>query len=64
MDVPRRRGVALVQLVDYVEATFRPLTAEKGLGFRVHVAPEVPDTACTPTSSGCCRCCATCCRTR
>ena len=31
-----------MQLVDYVEATFRPLTAEKGLDFSVEVAPELP----------------------
>jgi signal transduction histidine kinase/ActR/RegA family two-component response regulator/HAMP domain-containing protein len=36
--------IALVQLVDYVEATFRPLTAEKGLDFSVRVSPELPAT--------------------
>ncbi|MFC7382923.1 HAMP domain-containing protein [Sphaerisporangium rhizosphaerae] len=30
------------QLLDYVEATFRPLTTEKGLRFDVQVAPDVP----------------------
>ncbi|WP_248959403.1 HAMP domain-containing protein [Sphaerisporangium perillae] len=30
------------QLLDYVEATFRPLTTEKGLRFDVKVAPGVP----------------------
>ncbi|WP_262845912.1 HAMP domain-containing protein, partial [Sphaerisporangium corydalis] len=30
------------QLLDYVEATFRPLTTEKGLTFEVSVAPDVP----------------------
>jgi CheY-like chemotaxis protein len=30
--------------VDYVEATFRPLTAEKGLDFSVRVSPELPAT--------------------
>ncbi|MFC4532234.1 HAMP domain-containing protein [Sphaerisporangium dianthi] len=30
------------QLLDYVEATFRPLTTEKGLRFDVEVAPDVP----------------------
>ncbi|MGW3370077.1 HAMP domain-containing protein, partial [Streptosporangium canum] len=30
------------QLLDYVEATFRPLTTEKGLRFDVTVAPDVP----------------------
>ena len=41
MDVSPTR-IALVQLVDYVEATFRPLTAEKGLDFSVRVSPELP----------------------
>ncbi|MFI0453864.1 HAMP domain-containing protein [Actinomadura sp. 6N118] len=31
-------------LVDYVEATFRPLAVDKGLHFDVEVAPEVPAT--------------------
>ncbi|PRY00565.1 HAMP domain-containing protein [Allonocardiopsis opalescens] len=31
------------QLVDYVEATFRPLTSDKGLAFTVDVSPDVPD---------------------
>jgi HAMP domain-containing protein/signal transduction histidine kinase len=43
MDVSPTR-IALVQLVDYVEATFRPLTAEKGLDFAVRVSPELPVT--------------------
>ncbi|MBY8887217.1 HAMP domain-containing protein [Streptomyces sp. PTM05] len=43
MDVSPTR-IALVQLVDYVEATFRPLTAEKGLDFSVRVSPELPVT--------------------
>ncbi len=33
-----------MQLVDYVEATFRPLTAEKGLDFSIRVSPELPVT--------------------
>ncbi|GAB2615613.1 HAMP domain-containing protein [Streptomyces capparidis] len=41
MDVSPTR-IALVQLVDYVEATFRPLTAEKNLDFAVRVSPELP----------------------
>ncbi|MFF0579579.1 HAMP domain-containing protein [Streptosporangium saharense] len=32
----------LRRLLDYVEATFRPLTTEKGLRFDVTVAPDVP----------------------
>ncbi|MQY38279.1 Sensor histidine kinase RcsC [Streptomyces sp. RB17] len=43
MDVSPTR-IALVQLVDYVEATFRPLTAEKGLDLSVRVSPELPPT--------------------
>ncbi|MFE6774713.1 HAMP domain-containing protein [Streptomyces sp. NPDC057702] len=43
MDVSPTR-IAVVQLVDYVEATFRPLTAEKGLDFSVRVSPELPAT--------------------
>ncbi|WP_343240012.1 HAMP domain-containing protein [Streptomyces sp. SID12488] len=43
MDVSPTR-IALVQLVDYVEATFRPLTAEKRLDFSVRVSPELPAT--------------------
>ncbi|MFF9138531.1 HAMP domain-containing protein [Streptomyces albogriseolus] len=43
MDVSPTR-IALVQLVDYVEATFRPLTAEKGLDLSVRVSPELPVT--------------------
>ena len=34
--------VAVAGIVEYVEATFRPLTAEKDLRFSVTVAPEVP----------------------
>ncbi|WP_443075668.1 HAMP domain-containing protein [Streptomyces sp. TRM 70351] len=43
MDVSPTR-IALVQLVDYVEAHFRPLTAEKNLDFSVRVSPELPPT--------------------
>ncbi|WP_245797664.1 HAMP domain-containing protein [Mangrovactinospora gilvigrisea] len=43
MDV-RPSRIALVQLVDYVEATFRPLTMEKGLEFKVSVAADLPAT--------------------
>ncbi|MFJ8668807.1 HAMP domain-containing protein [Streptomyces sp. NPDC093600] len=34
--------VALRQLLDYVEATFRPLTTQKNLAFTVSTAPGVP----------------------
>ena len=34
--------VSLVQIVDYVEATFRPLTTEKSLAFNLSVAPGLP----------------------
>jgi HAMP domain-containing protein/signal transduction histidine kinase/CheY-like chemotaxis protein len=40
----RPSRIAMVQLVDYVEATFRPLTADKGLDFAVRVSPELPVT--------------------
>ncbi|WP_461036266.1 HAMP domain-containing protein [Streptomyces mayteni] len=43
MDVSPSR-IALVQLVDYIEASFRPLTAEKNLEFSVRVSPELPAT--------------------
>ncbi|MFC9331588.1 HAMP domain-containing protein [Kitasatospora sp. NPDC057015] len=43
MDV-RPAKIALVQLVDYVEAAFRPLTVDKGLDFAVRVSPELPVT--------------------
>ncbi|MFC7494074.1 MULTISPECIES: HAMP domain-containing protein [unclassified Nocardioides] len=36
--------VAVAGIVEYVEATFRPLTAEKDLQFSVSVAPDVPRT--------------------
>ncbi|MFJ4876494.1 HAMP domain-containing protein [Streptomyces sp. NPDC088745] len=34
--------VGLRKLLDYVEATFRPMTAQKGLDFRISVAPGAP----------------------
>ncbi|WP_169948017.1 HAMP domain-containing protein [Microbispora sp. H11081] len=34
--------VSLRQLLDYVDANFRPLTTQKGLRFEVTVAPDVP----------------------
>ncbi|TQL67256.1 hypothetical protein FB381_1130 [Nocardioides albertanoniae] len=34
--------VAVTSVVEYVEATFRPLTAEKDLAFVVDVGPDVP----------------------
>ena len=36
--------VALAGVVEYVEATFRPLTAEKDLRFAVRIADDVPRT--------------------
>ncbi|GAB2891068.1 HAMP domain-containing protein [Streptomyces deserti] len=41
MDVAPER-VALRQLIDYVEATFRPMTTQKGLEFAVTTAPGAP----------------------
>ncbi|MER8186164.1 HAMP domain-containing protein [Kitasatospora sp. NPDC094015] len=43
MDV-RPAKIALVQLVDYVEAAFRPLAADKNLDFAVRVSPDLPVT--------------------
>src|SRR5439155_1731626 len=34
--------VPLTQLVNYVDATFRPLTVEKGLQFEITLDPDVP----------------------
>ncbi|HVV21391.1 MAG TPA: HAMP domain-containing protein [Pseudonocardiaceae bacterium] len=42
MDIHPER-FELQQLLEYVQTTFRPLTAEKGLEFEVTVAPGVPD---------------------
>ncbi|MBE1460087.1 signal transduction histidine kinase/HAMP domain-containing protein/CheY-like chemotaxis protein [Nocardiopsis terrae] len=36
--------VSIAQLVDYVEATFRPITGEQGLAFAVDVSPDIPGT--------------------
>ncbi|HEX4725184.1 MAG TPA: response regulator, partial [Pseudonocardiaceae bacterium] len=42
MDIhPERFPIS--QLLDYVQTTFQPLTAEKGLTFDVTVSPDVPD---------------------
>ncbi|EWM11397.1 HAMP domain-containing protein, partial [Kutzneria sp. 744] len=43
MDIHPER-FPLPQLLEYVQATFQPLTVEKGLGFGVQVAPDVPET--------------------
>ncbi|CAM5713272.1 Sensor histidine kinase RcsC [Streptomyces tendae] len=37
-----RRASHCVQLVEYVEATFRPMSAEKGLDLSVRVSPGLP----------------------
>ena len=42
MDIHPER-FPLPQLLEYVRATFQPLTVEKGLGFGVEVAPDVPE---------------------
>ncbi|GAA4948276.1 hypothetical protein GCM10023238_13250 [Streptomyces heliomycini] len=62
MDVSPTR-IALVQLVDYVEATFRPLTAEKGLDLSVRVSRSCRATLHTDEQR-LLQCCATCCPTR
>jgi signal transduction histidine kinase/HAMP domain-containing protein/CheY-like chemotaxis protein len=36
--------VSLTHIVDYVEATFRPLTTDRALGFELTVASELPQT--------------------
>ncbi len=36
-------AVPITQIVEYVEATFRPLTSERSLGFELTVAPGLPD---------------------
>jgi signal transduction histidine kinase/HAMP domain-containing protein/CheY-like chemotaxis protein len=36
--------VSFTSLIDYVESMCRPLTADKGLGFTVSVAPDLPGT--------------------
>ncbi|MFI6477219.1 HAMP domain-containing protein, partial [Nonomuraea sp. NPDC050663] len=41
MDV-RPETVPLSKLLDYVDATFRPLTADRGLAFEIEVRPGVP----------------------
>jgi signal transduction histidine kinase/HAMP domain-containing protein/ActR/RegA family two-component response regulator len=35
--------LAMATLVEYVEAAFRPVVVDKGLGFRVEVTPGVPE---------------------
>ena len=52
--------VAVAGIVEYVEATFRPLTAEKDLEFTVERRRRRARGCCTPTSTGSSRCCATC----
>ncbi len=49
MDINPER-VALRQLVDYVEATFRPLTTQKSLDFTITTAPGVPSELITDDS--------------
>ncbi|MEV6653655.1 HAMP domain-containing protein [Streptomyces sp. NPDC051219] len=49
MDINPER-VPLRRLLDYVEATFRPMTAQKGLDFRISVAPGVPGELITDDS--------------
>jgi signal transduction histidine kinase/HAMP domain-containing protein/ActR/RegA family two-component response regulator len=41
MDV-QATAIAVSTLVEYVEATFRPLTVEKGLEFTIRLDPQVP----------------------
>ncbi|MED7821600.1 HAMP domain-containing protein [Streptomyces chiangmaiensis] len=41
MDV-RPKTLPLIKLLDYVHATFRPLTIDRGLGFEIAVGEDVP----------------------
>ncbi|WP_127354513.1 HAMP domain-containing protein [Actinacidiphila soli] len=49
MDIAPER-LPLRRLLDYVEATFRPLIGQKGLDFQVSVAPGVPSELVTDDS--------------
>ncbi|MET9887319.1 HAMP domain-containing protein [Streptomyces sp. NPDC006430] len=49
MDVNPER-VNLPQLLDYVDATFRPMTTQKSLDFTVTTAPDAPDDLFTDDS--------------
>jgi signal transduction histidine kinase/HAMP domain-containing protein/CheY-like chemotaxis protein len=46
MDI-RAERFALGALLEDIQATFQPLTAEKGLRFAIEVDPEAPDELCT-----------------
>ncbi|GAA0338382.1 HAMP domain-containing protein [Actinoallomurus spadix] len=46
MDV-HSESIAVTRLLEDIESTFRPLTTEKGLNFRVEIADEVPPEICT-----------------
>ncbi|GAA3746022.1 hypothetical protein HDA32_000365 [Spinactinospora alkalitolerans] len=39
----RPGDVSISQLVDYVEASFRPMAGDKGLAFSVEVSPDIPN---------------------
>ncbi|SHN29068.1 HAMP domain-containing protein [Actinacidiphila paucisporea] len=49
MDLAPER-VPLRRLLDYVEATFRPMTTQEGLGFQIVTAPGVPTELVTDDS--------------
>ncbi|MFD6415718.1 HAMP domain-containing protein [Streptomyces sp. NPDC060194] len=49
MDINPER-LPLRRLLDYVEATFRPMTVQKGLDFQISVAPSVPEELVTDDS--------------
>ena len=51
-------------LRDYVDQTFRQVAEEKGLQFAVELDDEPARHRSRPTTCGCARCSATCCRTR
>lgn len=62
MDINPER-VPMRRLLDYVEATFRPMTTQKGLDFAITTAPGTPADLLTDDSR-LRQSCATCCPTR
>ena len=63
MDVNPRRS-ALSALVDYVDATFRPMADDKGLSSASRCAPGTPDRLYTDEQRLAADRCGTCCPTR
>ncbi len=63
MDLHAER-FTLAALIEDLQATFRPLTTEKGLDFEVAIEPGPRPRSWSPTGSGCARCSGTCSPTR